>query len=532
MRMMGRYVLFLWVAMAPQLASGTFYFVATNGNDAHNGLYSSYMGETNGPFRTLNRAASKLQAGDSLEIRGGTYAEKVNFSNSGTAAGRITIKNYGHESVIIDGQYNLPGGSIYYFLVVVSGDYVTLSNITIMRSSGGLLALTGDYAQATNVVGNGSRENGMVATGNYDLFDGCTMTDNGNGYNPPVQNTWGSAISLDVGSHSTIQNCLSYNNRGEGLCVGRNTTHAVIQDCIAYDNAALGIYIVSASDCLIRRNIVYCSADSKYGSSSGIVIGDEYATGLSNLQIVNNLCIGNFLNFVSDSNVKKASGWTIAHNTFLNTQKTQALIDVGYNMNVYFRPDLVEFSNSIFKNNMIVEEAGNQVPINATLTNPHSGFTFSNNCWNKTPTAAALGTGDVIGDPLIAKSGSTGAGLLTPAYFKISANSPARDKAAVLSEVTEDFFKTARGSSPDIGAHEFVGGSSSVVELILAAKTGAPAPGSGGVTDPSPGGYAHLGQHGCHSVDSQRGLQIFKVDWRHHGRRRIHSGYYAGHGCQ
>ncbi len=105
MRMTPRFFLLLCLTMVPQFLAGTTYYAATNGNDSHNGLFPSYMGESNGPFRTLNRAAGAVKAGDTVEIRGGTYMEKVTFCQYGTSANRITITNYDHENVIIDGQY-------------------------------------------------------------------------------------------------------------------------------------------------------------------------------------------------------------------------------------------------------------------------------------------------------------------------------------------------------------------------------------------------------------------------------------------
>ena len=430
MRMMGRFLLLLCVTMVPPFLAGTTYYAATSGNDSHNGLFPTYLGESNGPFRTLNRAAGALKAGDTVEIRGGTYVENVDFGNSGTSVDRITVTNYDHEYVIIDGQYALPGGSVYYYLVTLSGDYVTLSNVTIKRSSGSLLALTGDYSYAINIIGEGSREAGMYARGTRNLFDGCSMTDNGNGYGIGGQTTWGSAIG-STGSFTIIQNCLAHDNRGEGFNAGGVGTNIVIQDCVAYDNGALNVYNDSADGTIIRRNLIYCTPGAKYGPSSGIVIGAE-VDAPSNLQIVNNLCFGNWINLLTDSNVTSADNFLIVYNTFVNTQKTAGDLASGYNMGVYFRPQLASFLNSRFENNVIVEEGEGQVPISDSLTHSHAGFEFGNNCWNRQPPAAALGTGDIIANPFLARTGPTGAGLLGPKWFKLLENSPARDRARVM----------------------------------------------------------------------------------------------------
>ena len=101
-------------------------------------------------------------------------------------------------------------------------------------------------------------------------------------------------------------------------------------------------------------------------------------------------------------------------------------------MGVYFRPQLASFVNSRFENNIIVEEGAGRVPINTTLASSHAGFTFANNCWNTTPTAAAMGTGDMIADPLLARTGPTGPAWLAAGWFKILDNSPAKDRGVTL----------------------------------------------------------------------------------------------------
>jgi hypothetical protein len=162
MRKRGRYLSFLFLLsafIAPQLLAGTVYYVATNGNDTYNGLYPSYQSGSNGPFRTLNRASSAAAPGDIVQVRGGTYVQKVYWTKSGTATNRITITNYPNESPIIDGEYTLPGGSVYYFLVEIQASYATISNITIKRSAGGLLALDGNSA-APKTCGDREPRNG------------------------------------------------------------------------------------------------------------------------------------------------------------------------------------------------------------------------------------------------------------------------------------------------------------------------------------------------------------------------------------
>lgn len=78
------------------IARGAEFFVSPNGDDANPGTLSE-------PFATIAAAVEKLNPGDTLLIRGGTYRESVVFPRSGTAENPITIKAYRSESAIITG---------------------------------------------------------------------------------------------------------------------------------------------------------------------------------------------------------------------------------------------------------------------------------------------------------------------------------------------------------------------------------------------------------------------------------------------
>ena len=74
------------------------YYVSTSGNDGNNG---TSLGT---PWRTINKAAQTMVAGDIAYIRGGTYRESVFPARDGTSASaRITYSAYNSEQVIISG---------------------------------------------------------------------------------------------------------------------------------------------------------------------------------------------------------------------------------------------------------------------------------------------------------------------------------------------------------------------------------------------------------------------------------------------
>jgi hypothetical protein len=77
--------------------SASNYYVSTSGSNSNPGTLAQ-------PFRTVQRAATIMLAGDTCYIRGGTYHEAVVASNLvGSAQLPITFRSYNDETVKFDG---------------------------------------------------------------------------------------------------------------------------------------------------------------------------------------------------------------------------------------------------------------------------------------------------------------------------------------------------------------------------------------------------------------------------------------------
>jgi hypothetical protein len=415
---------------------------------------------------SLATGLGKLTDGDTLYLRGGSYTGgATTFATNGSSSSRITISGYPGETAIIDGQNTYPG-DCYSFLVNISGDYVTIQNLQIKNSYGAGLTLTGDYSNATNIVMDYVGETGIVAQGTGNIIDGCTVSRNGQGYVQSRCSYWGSAI-CSTGTNATIKNSTAYNNRGEGFNSYLGATGTIIQDNISYDNGSVGLYLDSTTYATAQRNLVYYTSSAPYGRASCITVGGE--TGQpSNLTIINNATLGCRLSLEVDSNVTSLTNVAISNNTFANASKTSQDLADGYNMNVYFRPTINTYSGSTFRNNIVLEDDSNQIPVSVETS--HSGLTFSYNNWSKAAIAAAQGTGDRVGDPLLAK-GSYSAGTLTGNYFKFSSGAPALNTGYTIAGVTSDFFSVDRpqGAAYDIGAYEYPIGSDTTAPTVSSA---------------------------------------------------------------
>jgi hypothetical protein len=94
----------LLLAPLAALAAGTTYYVATDGNDTHDGK------SLKTPFKHIQKAADLMQPGDTCLIRGGEYREKIVPPRGGASEqARITYRNYGDEKPVIKGSERVTG---------------------------------------------------------------------------------------------------------------------------------------------------------------------------------------------------------------------------------------------------------------------------------------------------------------------------------------------------------------------------------------------------------------------------------------
>ncbi len=112
-----------WAAPATA-SSGRSYFVATNGSDANPGTLAR-------PWRTIQKAASTVPAGSTVEIRGGTYHERVVVRVSGAPGAWITFRNHDAEHVRIDGGGLGPFDGIAGLIAIDSRSYIAVQGLEL-----------------------------------------------------------------------------------------------------------------------------------------------------------------------------------------------------------------------------------------------------------------------------------------------------------------------------------------------------------------------------------------------------------------
>ncbi|MDD5674299.1 MAG: choice-of-anchor Q domain-containing protein [Chitinivibrionales bacterium] len=126
------------IAINASVAAAAIYYMAPAGSDSNNGSINS-------PWRSLKKALTVLQAGDSLYARGGTYSVTVttdnffvNWSAPGTALAPITLSAYPGETPVFDGNKS-PGctwptcGGAFVVMNSPNAAYVVIDGLTFQN---------------------------------------------------------------------------------------------------------------------------------------------------------------------------------------------------------------------------------------------------------------------------------------------------------------------------------------------------------------------------------------------------------------
>lgn len=446
------------------------YFVSPTGSNSNPGTQAL-------PWKTLQYGVAKLKAGDTLYALNGTYAETVTINPSGTSAAPITVSAYPGQSPVIDGA-TLTVGS-YASLLKLNGSYVTVTGFEIRNinndghgGNGGSATVDGGYGVSmsgiSDTVSNLNVHNtwsqGILAAGDNSIIENSSISyvamsncrAAGQPNCSPTSRGWPSCVSAasPYGSGKSTHNAIIRGNTvfncwGEGISTWLSNG-TIIEDNVVYDNWAQNVYANNAWNTLIQRNIVYNTANNYVGKMAGFTLSDEVTSNTNNPTSGYPTVINNFVynapvcafcwTLVSGTGLHDG---LIANNTFVNpglaagvsSFSTGGSASTGNVVNVY----------SFIYNNIVV--GAGYVP-------SKGGLTLSNNLWSATETPAAVGPGDVFGDPQLAKTGSITAGQLTAAYFQLLPTSPAIGKGKVLQTVATDFVGQAVGAPPNIGGYQ------------------------------------------------------------------------------
>jgi parallel beta-helix repeat protein len=287
-RLLFRTGFFLLFALGPAgSALATDYYVATTGDDDNPGTEAL-------PWRTIQKAAGTMVAGDSVSIRAGMYSETVMPQNSGASGQEIVYKAYPNEEVIIKGDPG-PSGSTIYLDDFTPLHHLRFDNLTLQAAG-----FANFYARATTI---GPKHHitldGLTVSGAYlgvVFWTGVTDSEIrncdlfGNQYNIYL-NRLCTDIVIDKNEvHDTailVPSDFNSNNINLYGATGENRRITISNNHV-HHGIVQGIAVFHAEDVIVRNN--HCHDNG----ATGIQIEANVVDGISRRVVVeDNVCENN-----------------------------------------------------------------------------------------------------------------------------------------------------------------------------------------------------------------------------------------------
>ena len=332
--------------------AGIAFYVSTTGSDSNPGTLSS-------PWRTIQRAANSVQAGDIVYVRGGVFNESVNISVSGSAiAGPITFQSYPGETAIVDGTGLVPPTSSTQGLInITNQSYISIQGFEIRNYQ-----TSSASAIPAGIWVSGSGSNIQIL--NNVVHNIVTTSEaSGNAFGIAVYGTAAPA-SLDSVTISGNQVYNLKTGQSESVNVDGNVTNFVITNNSIHDNDNIGIDVIGfegvspdpsydyARNGTVAGNTVYnISAINNPGEGNQYDANGIYVDGGSQVVIERNL-----IHHV-DIGIEMASehrghvtSFVIARNNLVYSANSIGITIGGYASNVGGTDHCTIVNNTLFQN--------------------------------------------------------------------------------------------------------------------------------------------------------------------------------------
>ena len=420
------------------------YYVAPTGDDANPGTKAQ-------PWRTIQKAVDTLTAGETVNIRAGTYNEHVLLTRSGSQGQFITFAAYPGESATVDAEglaIDEEGG-----VFEIDGlSFIRIAGLRIVNSSGaGILT-----NQASDIYIEGNYTYNTVSSGIGVWRSHNTIID---GNEVELANNDGEQECITVAGtdgfevrNNHVHHSGPGTRGGEGIDVKDGSSNGMVYRNHVHDlPARLGIYIDAwdkhTYNIRVFQNIVHDVGDS------GFTLASEAGGLLENIHVFNNIAFHNKYDGITISGCcsylaseHPMRNLFIINNTFYNN----GWEEWGGGIN----SENVEAQNVIIRNNIVSQNLLYQVFLEQGV--PAKEYFIDHNLiyGYRNFEGELYGNEYVEGDPLFINP--------SVADFHLGANSPAIDHCNASEAPTDDYDGNSRPQDGDqdsiaicdIGAYE------------------------------------------------------------------------------
>lgn len=413
-------------------AGAETYYVSTTGND-------SWPGSLEQPWKTVQKAADTLVAGDTVYVRAGTYAERVFPLNSGAAGQLVTYAAYPGEAVTIDGTgLTVPADEGLFN--VGSAQYLRVTGFRLIHS--GHTGIHADGGAHLEILRNETYDTASSGIGIWGCSD---VLVEGNRVEQACTGVWQECISVAGTDGFVVRDNEVVGCGKEGICLKDGSANGQAYRNHVQGSTAVGLYVDAwdkhTHDIAVYRNLV------EGGLGDGIVLASEQGGLLENVSVFDNVSYANTYLGLALSTCCIAShpmqGLTLVNNTVVGNGA-----DWGGGIAI----DNPQAQAVVVRNNLVSQNLSFQVLLNSGV--PPANVTIDHNLIDgfRGDPDEVYGDSPVVGEAhLVDVAGRD---------FHLRADSPAIDQGSSTLAPAEDMDGTPRpfGPAVDIGADEAVAG--------------------------------------------------------------------------
>jgi len=374
-------------------------------------------GSESQPFCTLQRGATQLKPGDTLNLLSGTFRGPIELTAAGTAQSPIVIQAAPEAAAVIDGQ-GVPLSEAG-LLAVAGAKYLTLRGFTVQNSTYWCVEITkGEGVVVDDLTINGCDHGGLI------IGDSTNVQVLGTEINRTNLCTGvciHEALTLSNVKNFVVARCWVHHGTKEGIDVKDGSANGKVHGNVVHQMAKVGIYLNHAVGVEVY--------DNRQGGLQ-LTTGDG-ATGTP--RVVQNRIYKNLI---------WKNDWDGIH--FWIQAPGEMRENLIYNNDLYgnghagilLDADPTVIRDNVFRNNIFLS---NQ--LGSIVGGPRTVNTISNNLFFKTgdPVGTTVGTDAVTGDPLFTNA--------PVGSFFLTAGSPAINKGYDMGLPTIGL--------PDIGVFEY-----------------------------------------------------------------------------